>query len=297
MVRGVDTQWDIDLADLALLGKSNAGTKYFLLVVDVFSRYVWVRPLKSKYAKDVINALDSILSQGQQPKTVRSDGGREFQNRAVRSFLNERGVHLFRTYNETQANYAERAIKMLKSKLYRYLISRNTLSYLGVLQDLVTSYNNTVHSSKGRPPSGVDNDTEDEVRLDQYMLRRKPHISRLKQHVRLKLGDRVRISYRREAFDREYGQRWSGEIFTITASRKRDGIPIYRVTDWNGAPIQGTFYQQQLQKVDVSDGKSFKIERIIKRRRLKGKTQLYVKWLHWPKSFNQWVNLEDIISP
>ena len=126
VVRGIDTQWDVDLADLTLLGKSNAGSKYFLLAVDVFSRYVWVRPLKSKYAKDVINALDSILSQGRQPKTVRSDGGREFQNRAVKSFLNERGVHLFRTYNETQANYAERAIKTLKSKLYRYLISRNT---------------------------------------------------------------------------------------------------------------------------------------------------------------------------
>ena len=50
----------------------------------------------------------------------------------------------------------------------------------------------------------------------------------------------------------------------ITASRMRDGIPIYRVADWNGAPIQGTFYPQELQKVDVSDGKSFKIERIIK---------------------------------
>ena len=104
------------------------------------------------------------------------------------------------------------------------------------------------------------------------MLRRKSSDSRLKQRVRLKLGDRVRISYRREAFDREYGQRWSGEIFTITASRTRDGIPIYRVTDWNEVPIQGTFYPQQLQKVDVSDGKSFKIERIIRRRRRKGKT-------------------------
>ena len=42
VVRGVDTQWDVDLADLALLGESNDGTKYLLLTVDVFSRYVWV---------------------------------------------------------------------------------------------------------------------------------------------------------------------------------------------------------------------------------------------------------------
>ena len=295
IVEGIDSQWDIDLADLALLEKDNDGYKYVLLAIDVFSRYVWVRPLKTKYAKEVVKALQSIFAEGRTPHSIRTDGGKEFQNKTVKSFLTEYGIHLFSTYNETQANYAERAIKTIKSKLYRYLISRNTLRYIDVLQDLVKSYNHTKHSSLGRTPASVNKNNEGEVRLDQYMLRRK--IRDRPQKMWFDLGDQVRISFRREAFDREYGQKWSGEVFVISDRRRRNGIPIYKLKDWNGEPIKGTFYQQQLQKVDVSDEDNFKIEKILKRRRRNGKNQVFVKWLHWPKKFNQWIDEDTITQP
>ena len=298
IVEGLESQWDIDLADMNLLTANNDGNKYFLLAIDVFSRYIWVRPLKTKYAKDVIVCLESILMEGRQPQSIRTDGGKEFQNRQVKAFLSGRDVHLFSTYNETQANYAERAIKTVKSKLYRYLIGRNTLRYIDVLQDLVHSYNHTKHSSLGRPPASVNSTNESEIRFDQFLLRRRRHGDESsRQRLRFNVGDQVRISYRREAFDREYGQKWSGEVFYISQRRRRNGIPIYKLKDWNGEDIKGTFYNQQLQKVNVSDQDNFKIEKILKRRKINGKKQVFVKWLHWPRKFNQWIDEVAVTQP
>ena len=297
-VEGIDSQWDLDLADLVLLERSNDGYKYFLLAIDIFSRYVWVRPLRTKYAKEIVTVLKSILAEGRQPQLIRTDGGREFQNATVKRFLAEQDIHLFSTYNETQANYAERAIKTIKSKLYRYLISRNTLRYINVLQDLVKSYNRTKHSSLGRPPATVNKKNESEVRVDQYLLRRTPKNDEdyPKQKMKFKIGDKVRVSYTRDAFDREYGQRWSNEVFFVAEKRRRSGIPIYKLTDWQGDPIKGTFYQQQLQKVDVTDQDIFKIEKILKRRQRNGRREVLVKWTNWGNKFNQWIDESSIIT-
>ena len=293
VVEGIDSQWDIDLADMSQLAEQNDGYKYFMLAIDVFSRYVWVRPVKTKHAEVIMTALESVLKEGRHPEAIRTDGGREFQNKRMKDFLNKRDIYLFSTYNETQANYAERAIKTLKSKLYRYLIDRNTLRYVDVLQDLTHSYNKTKHSSLGRPPSEVNKDNESEVRLDQYLRRRKPKQPKL-QTYRFDIGDHVRISYRREHFDREYGQKWSGEIFRVHKRRMREGIAVYSLKDWYGEDIKGTFYDRQLQKVSVSGEDSFKIEKILKRRKRRGKSEVYVKWLHWPKKFNSWIDASAV---
>ena len=292
IVEGFDSQWDSDLADFVLLSTKNSAFKYVLLMIDIFSRYVWVRPLKTKLAKEVVKAVDSILKEGRQPKLLRTDGGREYNNQALKTFLAQKGIHHFSTNNETQANYAERAIKTIKSKLYRYMVENNTLKYIDVLQDIVKSYNNTIHSSLGISPAEVNKGNEAEIRYEQYV--RRPKTKYKTQRFKFKVGDKVRIAFTRGKFDREYGQRWSGEVFLIVTRRKRDGIPIYTLKDWNGEPIKGTFYQQQLQKVNVNDGDLFKIEKILKRRRKNGKKQVYVHWLRWPKKFRSWIDENTI---
>ena len=294
LVEGFDTQWDSDTADLGLLSKSNDGYKYFLLMIDIFSRYVSVRPLKTKFAKEIIDAMKDIFKQGRQPRTLRTDGGKEFNNHQVKAYLNRKGVHHFSTHNEKQANYGERAIKTIKSKLYRYMVSSNSLRYIDVLQDIVQSYNHTPHRSLGRPPAEVNKENESEVRFDQYL--RRPKKKEKHQRFKYNIGDKVRISFTREKFDREYDQKWSGEVFVVANRRRRVDIPIYTLNDWYGEPIKGTYYQQQLQKVNVSDQDLFKIEKILKRRRRNGKTQLFIRWLHWPRKYDSWINEEDVVE-
>lgn len=65
----------------------------------------------------------------------------------------------------------------------------------------------------------------------------------------------------------------------------KQGIPIYELQDIDGEDIKGSFYQQELQKVTITDDTLFRIEKIIK---YQGNKAL-VKWYGWPKKFNSYI--------
>ncbi|MCS5550871.1 MAG: transposase family protein [Gammaproteobacteria bacterium] len=157
LVNGLDELWDADLIDLQSLSEENDGVNYLLVAIDIFSRYLSIRPLKSKHARNVIDAFNSIFSTSRKPlKYIRTDGGSEFTNKAMENYLaNERKLVHIVTNNETQANYAERVIKTVKSKLYRYIVHNQTTRYVDVIQDLVRGYNDTYHRSIKRSPASV----------------------------------------------------------------------------------------------------------------------------------------------
>ena len=83
----------------------------------------------------------------------------------------------------------------------------------------------------------------------------------------------------RGLFDKEYSQKWTGEIFKIKTCFKREGIPIYRLESWDEEKVEGTFYQQEIQSIRVDDSAEYFIQEILKRR-VRNKR----RWLHWPKN-------------
>ena len=111
------------------------------------------------------------------------------------------------------------------------------------------------------------------------------------QRPRLKVGDHVRISKARKAFHRGYTASWSMEIYIVDAVEKTTP-PVYRIKDLNHEDILGTFYQQELQLVDKPS--SYKIEKVLERKTVRGKQLLFVKWLGYPDSFNQWIDKNDV---
>ena len=50
-----------DLADMQLISKFNKGYRFLLCVIDIFSKYPWVVPLKDKKGASIVNAFQSIL--------------------------------------------------------------------------------------------------------------------------------------------------------------------------------------------------------------------------------------------
>jgi hypothetical protein len=80
------------------------------------------------------------------------------------------------------------------------------------------------------------------------------------------VGDKVRISEISSNFDREYDQKWSGEISIVFRRSLRNSISVYKLKDFNDEAIAGTFYQPELQKVDAREEDTFKIEKILKTR-------------------------------
>ena len=302
-VSGLDDIWEIDLIDFSRLSSYNKGVKYILICIDVFSRFVWARGIKSKYADEIADKLMDIFNSTERlPNAIRSDGGRELNNSTIRDKVFEpKDINYYTTNNETQAAYAERVIQTLKSKIWRYMREKNAFTYFNVLQDFIVSYNNTKHSALGIPPIQVTKDNERRSRIDQYLLYAKRNRKTMKaegipQKFALKLGESVRIPHARKKFDRFYDEKWSAEVFTVYRRFRRDNICIYKLEDKEGEKLKGSFYNRELQKVTYNPNGVYKIEKVIRTKVEKRKKQVLVKWRGWPKKFNSWVyasNLKD----
>ena len=100
------------------------------------------------------------------------------------------------------------------------------------------------------------------------------------------IGDHVRITKKKKTFDKGYTQRWTEEVFKISIIHLTISVP-YKITDYNGEEIQGSFYEQELQKTKQY---IFRIEKFIKQQ---GNKSL-VKWLSFNDLFNSWVDNKDI---
>ena len=86
---------------------------------------------------------------------------------------------------------------------------------------------------------------------------------------------------------KRYSQNWSDEVFIIR--KIKNTVPwTYVISDLNGEPITGSFYEKELQKTNQ---KEFRIENVIKRK----VNKLYVKWKGYDNSFNSWINKIDLL--
>ena len=139
LVTGIDKIWAADLADMKALSKENEGVNFLLLVIDTFSKYGWIVPLKNKKAQTIVKALKEIFKEsGRRPNKLWTDKGTEFFNKDVRDL-----VYLYATENEEKSSIAERWIRTMKEKVFKYFTDNNTNKYIDVLPDLVEDYNNT----------------------------------------------------------------------------------------------------------------------------------------------------------
>lgn len=124
IVGGLNDMWDVDLASVENLAKYNDKINFLLIVIDVFSRYLYVEPLLNKKATTVLKALKSIFSKGTIPRTIRSDKGGELNNRFVKQLLKSKNIYYFTTQNEMKANYAGRVTRSLRNMIFIYFNSK-----------------------------------------------------------------------------------------------------------------------------------------------------------------------------
>ena len=296
-VDGVYYMWDTDLADVSNLRKFNDDHQFLLIVIDAFSRYAWVKPLKDKKAATVLKAFKEILSvEEKSPVLIRSDRGSEYVNRYFKKFCKDNGITHVESLSDHKAAFAESFIGKLKNVMYRYFESNQTYRYLEVLPDLIRAYNNRIHSSLyGFAPSQIDEDTQYLIWQRMKTQDRKKKKLKAKSKKLLSIGDHVRLTYKRRPFRRGYAQKWTEEIFVISHRYFRDGIiPVYKVKDYDGEQIAGGFYSSELQKIDKDRDVFWKIEEVLKKKKVKGETKLLVRWLGWPKKFDSWISESDL---
>ena len=282
LVFGRDEQWQMDLVDMQKLSKWNKGYKYMLTVIDVFSKVGWAEPLKTKSAKDMIVALNKFQKHfPAAPLRVQTDQGTEFLNKHVQVWFKKNKWHHFFTFGDSKASVVERWHRTIKQRMFRYFTAHNTLRWIDVLPDLVIAYNKSYHSAIGMAPLEVNADNEEQVWNRLYKARLRPR--RVKKPT-LRVGDKVRLQKKHRPFKKSYLPGWTEEVFSVSVV-KRGPPPQYKVVEWDGTPIQGTFYEEDLQKVVVDDQSLFRVEKVLKRK----KGQVLVRWKGWPSKYDSWI--------
>ena len=171
---------------------------------------------------------------------------------------------------------AEKFIRTIKNKIYKYMTSISKNVYIDKLDDIVNEYNNTKHRTIKMKPIDVKDNTY--IDIGKEVNDNDP---------KFKVGDHIRKSKYKNIFAKGYTPNWSEEIFVIKKIKNADPW-TYAINDLNGEEIIGTFYEKELQKIDQQE---FRIEKVIKRK----DDKLYVKWKGYDNSFNSWIDKTDLV--
>jgi hypothetical protein len=270
------------------IAKYNDNYRYVLLVIDDFSRFVSLIPIKSKNANDMLEAFESLLNTGRKPLKIRTDAGTEFTNKVVQKLFKDENIIHFISRSENKASIAERAIKTIKLRIYKYFTEKETYRYIDKLQDFAWAYNNSVHRSIGMRPIDVSRDNQADLSAKLYGIERK------KKDYKFDIEDNVRVSHTRHPFRKEYYENFSGELFKIVGRDNKGEFPLYKLQDMNGEDILGSFYEQEISRVTLDTDKTFKIEKIIKYRTLKGRREALIKWKYYSEKVNSWILASEL---
>jgi len=234
--------WECDLVDVRALGRFNDNYKYILSLIDVFSKFLHLVPLRAKTGTAVAPAFTSIFKDStrrRRPVWVRTDKAKEFLNRHFREMLIREGIQFQVCRNpDFKCSVVERAHRTVRDRLYKYFTYKNTYRYIDVLPKFVKAYNDTVHSATGKAPSRVTD--SDVVAIWKRMEARRRGFRVAKAEFRV--GQHVCISREKMKFTKSAEQNLSTEIYRIAKVIERRRRPLYELENLNGTPIEGQFY-------------------------------------------------------
>ena len=186
----------------------------------MFSKYVWVVPLKDKKGVSIVNAFQEILhSSKRKPNKIWVDQGSEFLKNVFQKFLKDNEISMYLTYNEGKSVVA---IRSLNSTMYKHMTAISKNVYFDVLHDIVDKYNNTYHKIIKMKLVDVGDDSFTEYNEKSN-----------EKDPKFKVGDHVRISKFKNVFAKGCTPNWSAEIFVV--KKIKNTVPwTYIISDLNG---------------------------------------------------------------
>jgi len=268
-------QFEMDLADMSEWQSQNKHIHFLLTVVDCFSKFAWVRPLKNKSAPLVAAELQDIILQFGAPEVISSDRGSEFISGDMETLAKRFKIELrhSNSYSPWVQGQIERLNGTLKKSIFRWMADNETKKYVEALPFLVHSYNTTKHSTTKFTPyqimfkreaatSVLDKVVHANIQQAATRMIEKDLRKTNKSLEPLELGDQVRINLlslheerKRTLFKRKTVVNWSKEVYRVA---DMPSALEFLVEDEAGQVFQDQgqakrFRRYQLQKVTDFD--------------------------------------------
>ena len=283
MAYGMDHIHQADLADMSNHARKNGGIHFLLVIVDVLSKFAWIRPLKNKSNAAVVEAFANVYGKSLStstpgtriPNKLGTDQGTEFTGRTVQKLFKNLGIHHYVLYNRQKAAVAERLLRTIKGKIHKYMDSTGSERYIDRLQDFASAYNATRHRSIRMAPQEVTFSNSAKV-WEQLYGNSRGDVKRFRGK-KYKVSDKVRVSSYKKVFDKGYEKNYNDEILTV--QRVLDTLPVtYKLEDSRGEVIKGSFYGAELTLVIVSPNKAYRIDYVVKTKGRGANKQWLIKY-------------------
>ena len=238
IVNHIDEIHSCDLVDMVKYSKVNRGYKYIFTNIDIFSKYAWSFPLKSKTIKDIKPCFEKIFKE-RKPKYIWSDQESSFFSKEMLKFFEDNNVKIYHTYSNLKAVVIERFNRSLRELMMKEFVKLNNTVWYNILPELIKTYNNRYHRTIKMKPIDVNKTNEKHIKDTVYnygITNKKP---------KFKINDLVRISLkRRQLFDKSTENiKWSEEVFKIFKINKSNVIS-YQLKDMNDEIIKGIFMKK-----------------------------------------------------
>lgn len=286
---GFMTDVQCDLGDMQKLARHNRGKRYLLVGIDVLSRRVFLAAVKSKTAKDMKPAFENLFSQMPiLPFRIFTDRGLEFKSKEMHAFFKDKDIEIAHSsFSSIKAGVAERSIRNVKQRLYRYFGAHHTLNWVDVIGDIANGINNSVCRVTGVAPNDVTFKNAGEIWTKVYGMH-----APTQSAPRFKNDEHVRIAKGKVPFKKGYLPTYSDEIYKVKHAKHGNPL-VYKLKDAGGNNTKGYFYKQELSRVRANPKTHYVIENVLKKRTRQGVKELHVKLHNRPDPV--WLLESDVI--
>ena len=234
----------MDLVEMRNIGTSNKNYNYILNVIDCFSKKLYAEKTKTKNGREIADKLNLIFERMDYPvQSMIFDEGKEFLNKHVSHLLAKMGIHWYHIKTKTKAGAVERVNRTIESMIWKYFTEKKTKVWIYVIEDIVSNYNNTYHTTVKMAPNEVNWKNRKKVFQNSFKKINE------KVKCKLKVGDKVRVALKKKIFEKSFVINWSKEIFTIKQVFQRGGVCWYSILDEDGLLYPKYKYYYQLNAV------------------------------------------------
>ena len=238
--------WQADLAFFRTEGirEANAPYKYLLVVIDCWSRAIWLEPLITKECREIVEKFRKILSSTTHPKRIQSDQGGEFKCKDLNNLFDRRAIFQYFSTSSRKSAFVERVILSVKTILFKLMDYHQTKNWTRLIPQVLKIYMNRRHSSIKMSPNEAE---KEENQAELFRLHQIKYGKVKRQKPKYKVGDSVRVALEHNREMRGWKPKYSDELFTIRSILTNLPVVRYVLTDpQDGEPVRGNWFEDEL---------------------------------------------------